>query len=316
MNLPGNGDRTIAKLGETLTGVSINKPLIRKKEARQGQQHRGRISMARSHLYSGTALWWRAVPHGGFTNGTGSPNHSRPALAESWPILWLRTPLRLPPPPLFTHSPKFLPLPRLFFFLLFPSSLLSFSRLLLSAPPCPECAAVLRDFTMIDCGVGPPLPRWERKWRREKRREGNGQSREAWRERVYGGWNETGGVFGSVRVCTHVCGPICWYAYRRRSSVSSCWSDWMKINRELACRYTFSLLCVRLRWMCGQQVDVEVQPRCWWRLRMALTAPCLSSLCSLEGNKDWWHWCCAIRLHSLHCTTICAIIYPAPPSPL
>lgn len=33
MNLLGNGDRTITKLGETLTGVSINKPLIRKKEA-------------------------------------------------------------------------------------------------------------------------------------------------------------------------------------------------------------------------------------------------------------------------------------------
>lgn len=33
MNLLGNGDGTIAKLGETLTRVSINKPLIRKKEA-------------------------------------------------------------------------------------------------------------------------------------------------------------------------------------------------------------------------------------------------------------------------------------------
>ncbi len=37
MNLPGNGDRTIAKLGETLTGVSINKPLIRKKEAERSR---------------------------------------------------------------------------------------------------------------------------------------------------------------------------------------------------------------------------------------------------------------------------------------
>lgn len=33
MNLQGNEDRTTAKLGGTLTGVSINKPLIRKKEA-------------------------------------------------------------------------------------------------------------------------------------------------------------------------------------------------------------------------------------------------------------------------------------------
>lgn len=37
MNLPGNGDRPIAKLGETLTGVSINKPLIRKKKAEQSR---------------------------------------------------------------------------------------------------------------------------------------------------------------------------------------------------------------------------------------------------------------------------------------
>lgn len=37
MNLLGNGDRTIAKLGETLTGVSINKPLIRKKEAERSR---------------------------------------------------------------------------------------------------------------------------------------------------------------------------------------------------------------------------------------------------------------------------------------
>lgn len=33
MNLECNGDGTLVKLGETLTGVSINKPLIRKKEA-------------------------------------------------------------------------------------------------------------------------------------------------------------------------------------------------------------------------------------------------------------------------------------------
>lgn len=37
MNLLGNGDRTIARLGETLTGVSINKPLIRKKEAQRSK---------------------------------------------------------------------------------------------------------------------------------------------------------------------------------------------------------------------------------------------------------------------------------------
>lgn len=37
MNLPGNGDKTITKLGETLTGVSINKPLIRKKEAERSR---------------------------------------------------------------------------------------------------------------------------------------------------------------------------------------------------------------------------------------------------------------------------------------
>lgn len=36
MNLVGNGDGTIAKLGEALTGVSINKPLIKKKEAERG----------------------------------------------------------------------------------------------------------------------------------------------------------------------------------------------------------------------------------------------------------------------------------------
>lgn len=62
----GNGDRTIAKLGETLTGVSINKPLIRKKEmeraaaaaasaAAQGENINGRLS--RSHLYAVAALW-------------------------------------------------------------------------------------------------------------------------------------------------------------------------------------------------------------------------------------------------------------------
>lgn len=36
INLVGNGDGTIAKLGEALTGVSINKPLIKKKEAERG----------------------------------------------------------------------------------------------------------------------------------------------------------------------------------------------------------------------------------------------------------------------------------------
>lgn len=36
MNLVGNGDGTIAKLGEALTAVSINKPLIKKKEAERG----------------------------------------------------------------------------------------------------------------------------------------------------------------------------------------------------------------------------------------------------------------------------------------
>lgn len=39
MNLLGNGDRTIAKLGETLTRVSINKPLIRKKEAERSRSN-------------------------------------------------------------------------------------------------------------------------------------------------------------------------------------------------------------------------------------------------------------------------------------
>lgn len=75
-----------------------------------------------------------------------------------------------PPPPPECSSPLSPPLLLLFF---------SFSLTSLSAQ-CPECAAVLCDFTMIDCGGGPPLPSVrERKWRREKnRREGNGQSRE------------------------------------------------------------------------------------------------------------------------------------------
>lgn len=90
MNLQGNGDRTIAKLGETLTGVSINKPLIRKKEAEQSSsssstggeyQCHAHICMQAQLSCEGPGLM------GGFTNGIGSPVLCRPSLAESVPTL-------------------------------------------------------------------------------------------------------------------------------------------------------------------------------------------------------------------------------------
>jgi len=88
MNLLGNGDRPIAKLGETLTGVSINKPLIRKKEAERSNssnstggeyqwhdyicmqaQHcveglglTGALPMALAHLSIPDSPWQRACP--------------------------------------------------------------------------------------------------------------------------------------------------------------------------------------------------------------------------------------------------------------
>lgn len=169
MYLLGNGDRPIAKLGETLTGVSINKPLIRKKRSRaQQQQHRGRISMARSHLYARRALWQAAESHRGLHQWHWL------TLAMSMPTLWLCSEPSTSPP--FKSSSR-----------LFPRCLLLPSLTSLSAQ-CPECAAVYSAFTVIDCGGGPPLPRWDRKWRRENRGEwgDNGQSREAWRESVMG----------------------------------------------------------------------------------------------------------------------------------
>ena len=73
MNLVGNGDGTIARLGEELTGVSINKPLIKKKEAERGNtgaeyQWHPHICMQAQLSRKGGGL------HRGFTKGTAHPS--------------------------------------------------------------------------------------------------------------------------------------------------------------------------------------------------------------------------------------------------
>ena len=148
MNLLGNGDRPIAKLGETLTGVSINKPLIRKKEPEQsssgstGGEYQWHTHICMHAEFSTEGLG----PTGGFTNGTGSPTHSRLTLAERVPLFDCAVNPRHPP----FHSS----LP--------PSAALAFSTfspLTSLSAQCSECSAVHRDSAMIDCGGGPSLPR-------------------------------------------------------------------------------------------------------------------------------------------------------------
>lgn len=156
MNLLGNGDRTIAKLGETLTGVSINKPLIRKKEAER----------SRSSSTGGEYQWHTHICMQAQLSGEGLGLTGASPMVLAHPSIpdppWRRVcPLfdcavnPAPPPPPSKCSPQFLQLsfPSLLFSFLLFSSLTSLSA------QCPECAAVLCDFTMIDCGGGPPLPR-------------------------------------------------------------------------------------------------------------------------------------------------------------
>lgn len=71
IHLLGNGDRPIAKLGETLTGVSINKPLIRKKEAKQSSNSTGGEYQWHAHICMHTGLSGKHLSlTGGFTSGT------------------------------------------------------------------------------------------------------------------------------------------------------------------------------------------------------------------------------------------------------
>lgn len=160
MNLPGNGDRTIAKLGETLTGVSINKPLIRKKEA-----ERSRSSSTGGEYQWHTRICMQAQLSGEGLGLAGAspvvlahPSIPNPPWRRACPLFDCAVNPAHPPPlskPPSKCSPQFLHLSF--------SSLLVFSLLLSSltslSAQCPECAAVLCDFTMIDCGGGPPLPR-------------------------------------------------------------------------------------------------------------------------------------------------------------
>lgn len=86
MNLVGNGDGTIAKLGEALTGVSINKPLIKKKEAERGStgaeyQWHPHICMQAQLSRIGVGLTG-ASP----TNGTAHPSIPDPAWWRKRPL--------------------------------------------------------------------------------------------------------------------------------------------------------------------------------------------------------------------------------------
>lgn len=107
MNLAGNGDGTIAKLGEALTEVSINKPLIKKKEAERGST--GAEYQWHPHICMQAQLSGKGGgPHRGFTNGAAHPS--------SWPCLVERVStfsvhqtqelvaLPLVPSPLFSSS--------------------------------------------------------------------------------------------------------------------------------------------------------------------------------------------------------------------
>lgn len=156
MNLVGNGDGTIAKLGEALTGVSINKPLIKKKEAERGStgaeyQWHPHICMQAQLSRKGTGLtgaspverspssipdpaWWRESPN--------------PRVILS-PLSLQLTPsfLLFPPLPLLTPSPLFsAPLPLLSHPLL-PSSLAP-SPFLSSPLPLPSSLLFLSGCTV------------------------------------------------------------------------------------------------------------------------------------------------------------------------
>lgn len=148
MNLLGNGDRPIAKLGETLTGVSINKPLIRKKEPEQSS----------SSSTGGEYQWHTHIcMHAELsTEGLGLTGALPMALAHQ-PIP--DSPCRSACP-LFdcAVNPTYPP----FGSSLLPSAALGFSTfspLTSLSAQCSECSAVHCDSAMIDCGGGLSLPR-------------------------------------------------------------------------------------------------------------------------------------------------------------
>lgn len=157
MNLMGNGDRTITKLGETLTGVSINKPLIRKKEAER----------SRSRSTGGEYQWHAHICMQAQLSGEGPgltgaspmvmahPSIPDPPWRRACPLFDCAVNPAHPPPPAKSPSKCSLHLLHLFPF----SALFSSLPLTSLSAQCPECAAVLCDFTVIDCGGGPPLPR-------------------------------------------------------------------------------------------------------------------------------------------------------------